>query len=482
MPARASPMNDLPVSVRAALRRFARRLSLGVFLDVWPTYAAVGIAGAGLAALTCRLLFPEVSAYLPWLWLTPVAAMLPAWLVCRRRAYTFDQLVALADSLSGGDGLLLATVERPGSEWTTSAGLERVASTPLPELRPWRRLSIVVLSAGFLAIALLLPQRYGRGAASTLLATHIADDVAASVAALKASQILTPVEEKTLDEEIERLRKGAASRMDESSWEAADAMKERLAADLAAKRDAVAWAQESLARYGAAASAGAGANGQRPNAAAAADELSRALERLARSGMLEGAPGELGDLAAGRAALPTDAASLARLRASLGKYLASRRGELARVAGELAGGRFDPEEFPLAAAEGPDGDGHPGRGGLNRGRGDAPLTWGDETKPFDRFKAQALPPGAARGPDDWAPVVELPGAPQSSPQSSTPSSGRAYDATAGQEAWRRSLAPRHQRAVRTYFDESAGSAGAAGSKGTRPTSNVTRPTSDVTAP
>ena len=37
------------------------------------------------------------------------------------------------------------------------------------------------------------------------------------------------------------------------------------------------------------------------------------------------------------------------------------------------------------------------------------LTWGKESLPFDRFKAQPLPPGAARSPDDWAPVVVLAG-------------------------------------------------------------------------
>ena len=82
---------------------------------------------------------------------------------------------------------------------------------------------------------------------------------------------------------------------------------------------------------------------------------------------------------------------------------------------------------------------------------DAPLTWGKETSPFDRFKAKALPPGAARSPDDWAPVVELPGAPQGTPERSTPSAAREYAAAAGQTAWRRALAPRHQSAVKKYF-------------------------------
>jgi hypothetical protein len=449
-------MTHLPVPVRLALRRLARRLTLGVFLDVWPTYAAVGIVVAGLAALVCRLFVPAANPYLWWLWFSPIAAMVPAWVVCRLRAYTPDQLVALADSLAGGDGLLLAAVERPGTEWADSTRLSTIADRPLPVLRASRRWRVVALAATFLAAMLLLPQRQPAAAASTLLASQMADDVAASVAELKARQVLTPDEEKKLDEEIAQLRRGAAKRMDESSWEAADAMKERLAAELAAKRDAVAWAQESLARF-AAARAGGAADAQRASGATAG-ELTAALEQLAKSGMLEGAPAELGDLASGRTSLPTDAAALAKLAEALGKYLGGRRGDLARAASGLRGQRFDPDEFQLAdelgAGVGGEGD-EPGRGGVTRGRADAPLTWGNETQPFDRFKAQELPPGVARGPDDWAPVAQLPGAPRSSSRVNTSSTGRAYADTAGQEAWRRSLAPRHQRAVRKYFDTTA---------------------------
>jgi hypothetical protein len=90
---------------------------------------------------------------------------------------------------------------------------------------------------------------------------------------------------------------------------------------------------------------------------------------------------------------------------------------------------------------------------VNRGRGDAQLTWGEETTPFDRFKAQPLPPGAPRSPDDWAPVVELPGAPAESARPGTPSQTRTYAADAGQSAWRRTLAPRHQSAVKKYFEK-----------------------------
>ena len=60
-----------------------------------------------------------------------------------------------------------------------------------------------------------------------------------------------------------------------------------------------------------------------------------------------------------------------------------------------------------------------------------------------------LPP--ASPPDDWAPVVTLPGAPQESAAMSAQAAAREYSAAAGQTAWRRSLAPRHQSAVKKYF-------------------------------
>jgi hypothetical protein len=170
--------------------------------------------------------------------------------------------------------------------------------------------------------------------------------------------------------------------------------------------------------------------------------------------MLNGAPSEIGDLAAGRAALPTDPAALAKLQAALGKFLGERAGRLTAAKAAAEGGRFDASEFETGSESAPDGDGDPGRGGVNRGRGDAELTWGRETQPFDRFKAQTLPPGSVRSADDWAPIAVLPGAPGAGAETSRSAAARSYAAGAGQEAWRRTLAPRHQSAVKKYFDAS----------------------------
>src|SRR5678815_4175906 len=109
-----------------------------------------------------------------------------------------------------------------------------------------------------------------------------------------------------------------------------------------------------------------------------------------------------------------------------------RFGDLRKLPKEA--GRFNPSEFGEFNYErGPDGDGDPGTGGLSRGRGDAELTWGDESLPFDRFKSVALPPGSVRSPDDWSPVAVLPGAPKEAAERSLSSTCLLYTSDAADE-------------------------------------------------
>ena len=443
-------MTEMPLSARPALRRLARRLAIGLFLDVWPAWAVASLLVAGLVALACRLFVPGAASRLPWLWLAPLLAIPPALVTCWMRGYRSAEVVALADWLNGGKGLLLTLLEVNDSTWTESPEARRAATFPLPRLRPWRRLAPLAPALAFMAAVLWLPQRVPPGT-NAILADDIAANLTSTLAELKQQQLITPEEEKTVEEEIERIRRSAEQRVDASSWEAADALRDRIAASVFEKDRAVKWAEESLARYAAAAEAGV--NDASISAAHAA-ELTKALERLEQSGLLAGAPADLQALLKG-GNLPADPASLRALMSALSKHLArasERFGSLAMLGKEA--GRFDPSEFPLGSdGAAPDGDGKPGSGGINRGRGDAPLTWGKESLPFDRFKAEALPPGAARGPDDWAPVVELFGRPAESPAQSVPSAARNYAQVAGQGAWRRTLAPRHQSAVKRYFEK-----------------------------
>jgi hypothetical protein len=440
-------MKDLPVSLAPLLRRLTRRIALGQFLEVWPRWAAASLLIAGTLALLARIFFASAAFLLPWLWIAPALATIPAIVFCVRRAYRPAEVAAIADTLSGGHGTLLTVFETGAQAWSG------MASFPMPRLRPWRKLTTVLAAALFLAGAILMPQRTPVSK-RTILANDIVADLKSTIAELKQQELLTPEESKTLEQEIERIRKDALDRVDSSTWEAADALRERMAAGLSQKEDAMHWAEDSLARIAAAAQAG------KPPTAAEAEELASAIEKLAETGMLSDAPADLQKLlgtdnSGRRMSLPKDPAQLRRLAAALAQHLgdrAARLGDIRRLPREA--GRFDPTEFRDFGFDGPDGNGEPGTGGISRGRADADLTWGDESLPFDRFKSVALPPGAVRTPDDWTPVAMLPGAPKEAAERSSTSSGLQFAGTAGQAAWRRTLAPRHYSAVKRYFENS----------------------------
>ena len=448
-------MTDLPASVRPTLRRLARRVAAGLFLEIWPRWAIGSFLLAGTAALVCRIFFSSAAPFLPWLWLAPALSIVPVIILCIRRAYRPIEIAALADSLSGGQGTLLTVLETNDPAWASTAALESLKQLPMPRLKLWSRVAPILASAVFLITALLLPQRMISGPRTTILANDIVADLKTTIEELKKQDLLTPEEEKTFEEEIERIRKDALDRVDASSWEAADAMREKVSASLSQKEDALNWAQENLARFAAAAQAGT------PPSANDARELADAIKNLAQTGMLDDAPADLQKLlgsaealAGGNFKLPSDPKALRKLSQQLAQHLdgrATRFGEIRRAGRDR--GRFDPSEFgEFNFEECPDGDGDPGAGGINRGRGDADLTWGDESLPFDRFKSVSLPPGAVRSPDDWAPVAALPGAPKEAAERTFSSTGVQFSGTAGQSAWRRTLAPRHYSAVKRYFE------------------------------
>ncbi|MBK8978823.1 MAG: hypothetical protein IPM29_23225 [Planctomycetes bacterium] len=119
----------------------------------------------------------------------------------------------------------------------------------------------------------------------------------------------------------------------------------------------------------------------------------------------------------------------------------------AELPGAAGGDGFDP-------TPGPDGDGEPGRGGVNRGRADADLglSGGSEIDTA-ALRPEKLAPGAAV-PDRWQVVGAARANPQGDPERSaaTLGAGAAQDGT-GQATFRRSLAPRHRDAVRRFFSD-----------------------------
>jgi hypothetical protein len=99
----------------------------------------------------------------------------------------------------------------------------------------------------------------------------------------------------------------------------------------------------------------------------------------------------------------------------------------------------------------------PGRGGVNRGRGDAELTWGEKSSEEGfKFKEEALPPAALAAMKE----SQLSGVSQEAPkveQGSSPSKSGALQGAAagGGSANTQLILPRHRGAVERYFERPA---------------------------
>lgn len=102
--------------------------------------------------------------------------------------------------------------------------------------------------------------------------------------------------------------------------------------------------------------------------------------------------------------------------------------------------------------------GVPGRGGIDRGRGDAPITHGEESDPSGtRFRPKIIPPGQAadlRRSMVLARTRGKPG-PYEGSETTDATAGALDGAEAGEHsAHRPTVLPRHQDAVRRYFERS----------------------------
>src|SRR5262249_36553479 len=156
----------------------------------------------------------------------------------------------------------------------------------LPRLRFWRRLRIVAAAAAFLAAALMLPQRVPPGV-STALASDITSDLQSTLNEMRKENLVTPAENKEFQDEIDRIRKDAKERLDASSWEASDSVREKFSSALSEKQDALKWASDSLSKL-----AASGASSE-AGAAMQAGELGTAIDKLAKAGLLSNAPADL---------------------------------------------------------------------------------------------------------------------------------------------------------------------------------------------
>jgi hypothetical protein len=464
------------------ITRHLRRLHFGQFLQRAAEWMAVYLFAFGSLVLVVKLFLPGLWPQVLWLGLGAIPVTIAAWIVSRRGRFTRGESVAMLDRSLDAGGLLMTLCEAPHAEWEARLPhVERAWKNGMPRIRPRRFASYLALPVMFAIGVCFIPLRdLSARPLTRTVGRQATAELEELLNVMDEEQVLDEQEEQQLREEIAKLaRETEEAPLTHESWETVDALEQRLRMQMA---DSLAMADQASAAAQLLAEVAAG------NAPAMSPERQEELEgdvlemlqRMQHNGTTPGTMSPQMQQLLQRlmrnsegTRLPQDGAERQQLLDELREMLQHEQQRLAEArqrcqsgqchSGECEGqcrqcGRFGKCNgnglcSSCAGASQRDGDGRPGRGGVNRGRGDAELTWGDEADAQGaKFKETVLPPGIGEEPQDD--ILGLSFAPpEEDPAAAAPRSARRADGpTGGEETWERKLRPRHRDVVRRYFN------------------------------
>lgn len=454
------------------ISRHVRRLRFGQFLHHAAEWVGGFLFAFGAVVLLVKVLIPGLWPHVLWGAAGVVVPIAVAWRRSRAGRFTIEESVALLDRSLGAGGLLMTLREAPDGEWDTRLPqMDRLWRDSLPRMRPRRFASHVGLALAFAVAVCFVPLR---STSATSLqprtaAQQATEQLAEMLKTLEEAEVLEEQQAEELRDEIARLAEETRDApLTHESWETVDALEQRMRLQLeeqSALAERAAGAAQLLAELAADFDRNSLSAEQREQLE---QQLMESLETLQKTGALNGASGTLREqlqrlMKDGRMqGLPQDPAAREQMLSELQEFLEQEQRKLAEAREKCQGGKCSrcgnaqcegAGECQGAGLLARDGAGRPGRGGINRGRGDAELTWGEESDEQGlKFKETVLPPGFQEDPGDDVLGVRL-APPEESPDASAPrAASRDTDPTAGRETWDRRLRPRHRDVVRQYFD------------------------------
>lgn len=428
---------------RTAVSSLRRRIAMLLFWRYLLPAVSMTAVLCGIALLLMRRAYIAV----PWWsgWIVIAAVLLFAAERARRRLPHRDAVVALIDSRAAMGGLLMAGEVMPLGAWQTrSAAIPRVV---------WRNRRLTVVCALCLLFAVgaaFVPEP--RPLTNPLLALGVdLDRLHERIALLREEELLPAERAEAMTTTLERLRAEAAGDDPARAWETLDSLDEatlrtaREAAEATVEKAAELTRNEVMAQ--------ALQNDELDPAAREAGKKDFAAERNVPSTALT--PEQLQAIAesakAGKAALR---ATLEKLRdAGLidGKTLRDFE-RAAEPANRAALARFLKENSPGTRLIDSVGEFARGKPGVERGRGDAPLFFGEESKHAAEFREETLPPASAATLAN-SELVGLSAAAPSNASAELSTGGALTNAQAGGgSAVTPVVQPRHRGTVRRFFE------------------------------
>lgn len=490
-----------------AIRQFRQKLGLLLILRKGLAFLTLGVFIYGALTLILRGTLAIENTWLLWGLLSLILTILPAIWIGRRMVPNPTQIRALIDEQNHYGGVLMAAENKNVDRWNRSLKQPQV-----PELR-WRSgpsWVLLLLGVVFLGGTFLLPQSYFRalGSEPRLQIDREVADLNRKIDVLKEEKILEKDRAKELQQRLDQLKKDSSGTDPTKTLSSLEHIEKVTRGEAEKAAEKLRQEIEKLARAEAVAKAlkkevdrlrkkkkeqsanGQGGEAEKKENEEHAKALSRAQKEFAK--MMEKLREENPDLdqqlqkmldqqaqkALDKALQQQDlqnvsteqlkklAEALKNLqKTDLGKIERLEMADLVDPAeGDKGGkGKIDADKLAQMMAGNKDGkmtlqqmvqqaQPMPGKGGRNRGRGDAALTFGDKTKEKKaQQKDNALPLAKLQ---DFR-NSDLMGLSKSVPKPKTeggqPGSG-ALSGSKGREgaAIRHVILPRHRQAIRRY--------------------------------
>jgi len=432
-------MND-PQRATTLLRR---RIAGALFARQWLVLAAIACIVSGVALLLAKQLRIDAPRW-PIAIVLLIVSAIAAWRT-RRQIPSRAKVIALLDAHSRAGGLLMAQDAVDVGAWTTS-----VDAIPRVAWRAKRQTILTTICAAFLLIAAIAPARVD-GAQHKLA---IGEDVAkleARIDLLKEENVLPEERAESMKSELDELQREAAGDDPSKAWETLDTIDEAtLRSASEAAGEAVAKAEQltkteatALALSDGGLSADAITNAMNdPETQKAIGETKLSAEQL-------------------RALGAKAAAEKAQLRASMQKLSNASLIDPKTLrdfdAASAMGNRQDLARFLKEHFNGALGDAinqwcRGAKGGVDRGRGDAPMEFGDETEGGAKFNEQTLPSATAASLAQ-SEVLAVSAAAPNGEVGARSQSGALQNAQAGGgSALTPTIQPRHRGTVQRFFE------------------------------
>ena len=452
-----------------SIRHFRQRLAIILTIKYALSFVTFWFFAWGSASLILRAWFGTSRQFLLWGAIGIPAAIFVAVLKTRKSLPSHSSVRALLDYQNHCGGLLMAAGDLSLDDWRAQ----------IPTIRPpvvrWRNTRSWILSAAsifFVIMTLFLPVRFAAvNTGRSLDVSRETGELAEKIKILKEEEIINQDQAGALEQKLDQLSQKAEGENPIKTWEALDHLSDAVGKTAKQAEEGISARQEKLAQ--AEALSEALLTGQDQLDGQLLTEAMQTLSEMAKKAIEQNQMLESSLSPEVKQAIKTGALKGEHLK-GLANALARNKSALEQKLSRLnqagmcdarslkQGGpgkgrndglaQFLKEHAQRMSVEAAVENWLGGKGGVDRGRGDAAMTWTDGTSEKGaRFKEKQLPPSAISGLKD----SQLIGLSAAEPEvvKSTAGHGALNSASrGGGSAHTHTILPRHKGAVKRYFE------------------------------